>query len=78
MQQSERCVYQTKVSMVKWSRPQNQWVKINIDGSAITNRGQIWAAGILRDKEGRLVMAFTSPLGEGTNNKSEMAAAFFV
>ncbi|XP_015064690.1 uncharacterized protein LOC107009897 [Solanum pennellii] len=36
---------------------------------------QLGAGGILRDKSGRLVMTFTTPLGEGTNNKAELEAA---
>ena len=71
---SERCVHDIKVNMVNWIRPQDQWLKVNTDGSAITNPGRLRAGGILRDKNGRLVMAFTTPMGEGTNNIAEIGA----
>ena len=77
IQLSERCVHDIKVNMVTWIRPQYQWLKVNTDGSAITNPGRLRAGGILRDKNGRLVMAFTTPLREGTNNKAENEAEIF-
>ena len=35
------------------------------------------AGGILRDNHGRMVMAFTTPIGVGTNNMAETEAAIF-
>ena len=35
------------------------------------------AGGILRDNHGRMVMAFTTPIGEGTNNMAGTEAAIF-
>ena len=61
IQMSERSVHDIKVNIVTWSRLIYQWLKVNTDGSAITNRGMLGAGGILRDKNGRLVMAFTTP-----------------
>lgn len=63
--------------MVTWIRPSDQWIKINIDGGAIRIPGNIRAGGILRDKYCKLLMAFTTPLGEGTNNKAEIEATNF-
>nr|XP_019067280.1 uncharacterized protein LOC109119268 [Solanum lycopersicum] len=76
IQKSEKCIHDIKVSMVKWIKPPDQWIKINTDGSALTNPGKIGAGGILRDKEGKLVMAFSTPLGEGSNNIAEIKAVF--
>lgn len=42
---------------------------INKDGIAINNPGRIRAGGMLRDQAGKLLMALTTPQGEGTNNK---------
>ena len=74
---SERCVHDIKVNMVNLIRPQDQWLKVNTDSSAIINPNTLGAGGILRDKYGRLVIAFTTPHGEGTNNKAEIEAAMF-
>ena len=45
-----------KVSMVKWLKPAEQWLKVNTDGSELTNPGKLGAGGILRDKQGKVVM----------------------
>ena len=58
LQKSERCIHGTKVSMVTWNKQPDQWIKMNTDGSALTNPDKLGARGILRDKEGKLVMAF--------------------
>lgn len=50
---------------------------MNTDGSAVTNPGRLGASGILGDKQGKVVMAFETQLGEGTNNKDEIEAANF-
>ena len=77
MQKSEKCVHDIKVSMVKCLKPGEQFLNLHIDGSSLTNPGRLGAGGILRDNQGKVVMAFTTPLGEGTNNKAEIEAAFF-
>ena len=64
--------------MVTWIRPTDQWLKVNTNGSAITNKGRLGASGILGDKNGRLVMPFTTPIREGENNKARKEAAIFV
>ena len=71
LQKSERCIHGTKVSMLSWNKSLDKWIKINTDESALTDPGKLGAGGILRDKEGKMVMVFITPLGEGTNNKSE-------
>ncbi|XP_004243166.1 uncharacterized protein [Solanum lycopersicum] len=76
-QTSEKCKHDIKVCKVAWNRPPEEWIKINTDGSAINNPGKIGAGGILRDTEGRLVLAFATSLGEGSNNQAEMEAAQF-
>ena len=63
--------------MVTWNQSPDQKIKTNTDGSALTNPAKIWASGILRNKEGKLVVAFTTPLGEGTNNIDEIEDAIF-
>ena len=56
MQKSEKWVHDIKVSMVKWLKPAEQWLKVNTDGSELTNPGKLGAGGILRDKQGKVVM----------------------
>lgn len=52
-------------------------VKLNTDGSALDNPGRIGIGGILRNSQGDIIFAFAAPVGEGTNNQSEVQAAVF-
>ncbi|KAK6782003.1 hypothetical protein RDI58_019799 [Solanum bulbocastanum] len=73
----ERCSHDAKVILVRWKKPPELWVKINTDGSARENPGKIGAGGILRDHTGRMVLAFATPLGDGTSIQAEVEAALF-
>uniref|UniRef100_M1DKI6 RNase H family protein n=1 Tax=Solanum tuberosum TaxID=4113 RepID=M1DKI6_SOLTU len=73
----EQCYHDTEVTLVQWIKPPDAWVKLNTDGSALSNPGKIGAGGILRDSNGKLLFAFSAPLGEGTNNQAEVEAATF-
>ncbi|XP_049348952.1 uncharacterized protein LOC125813502 [Solanum verrucosum] len=77
IQLGEKCIHDTKVTPVRWIKPPEQWIKINTDGSALSNPGRIGAGGILRDQTGEMILAFATPLGEGTNNQAEAEAAIF-
>ncbi|KAK4706306.1 hypothetical protein R3W88_034140 [Solanum pinnatisectum] len=60
-----------------WRRPPKDWVKLNTDGSALDNPGKLGAGGIIRDHRGEIILAFSTPMGEGTNNQAEIEAAIF-
>ena len=51
-----------------------QWVKLNVDGSALRNPLIIGDGGIFRQHNGEMILAFARPLGEGTNNPAEIGA----
>lgn len=40
-----------------WNKPWNHWIKLNTDGSALSNPGILGAGGILENSEGDLIMA---------------------
>ena len=46
IQKSERCVHDIKVNMVTWLMPTDQWLKVKIDGSELTNSGKMGPGGI--------------------------------
>ncbi|XP_049348974.1 uncharacterized protein LOC125813528 [Solanum verrucosum] len=73
----ENCIHNSKVTAVQWIKPPEKWVKLNTDGSALNNPGSIGAGGVLRNHMGELLLAFSVPLGEGTNNQAEVEAALF-
>ena len=78
LQKSERCIHGTKVSMLSWNKSQDKWIKINTDECALTDPGKHGAGGILRDKEVKMLMAFTTPLGEATNNRAKFKLLYLV
>ncbi|WMV45629.1 hypothetical protein MTR67_039014 [Solanum verrucosum] len=73
----ENCIHDSKVTPVQWIKPPENWVKLNTDGSALNNPGSIGAGGVLRNHMGELLLAFSIPLGEGTNDQAEVEAALF-
>ncbi|XP_059295412.1 uncharacterized protein LOC132048740 [Lycium ferocissimum] len=60
---------------VYWSKPQGLQVKINTDGSSIKEKKKAGAGGIIRDHEGRMILAFTQSIGYCSNNEAEIKAA---
>lgn len=63
--------------MVSWKRPYEQWVKLNTDSNTLSNPEKIRVAGIIRQHNGEMRLAFATTLGEGTNNQAEILAAIF-
>ncbi|XP_055826362.1 uncharacterized protein LOC129894731 [Solanum dulcamara] len=73
----EQCYHDIKVFPVCWSKPTDHLVKLNTDGSALTNPDNIGGGGILRNASCDLMFAYAIPLGSGTNNQAEIKAAIF-
>ncbi|KAG2686113.1 hypothetical protein I3760_10G162100 [Carya illinoinensis] len=61
-----------KIRVVQWTRPPQDWVKLNIDGSSLGNPGMAGAGGVIRDAGGKLLVAYYVFLGQGSNNFAEM------
>ncbi|KAF5449942.1 hypothetical protein F2P56_030338 [Juglans regia] len=60
--------------LIKWHKPPSGWFKLNTDGSSLGNPGASGIGGVIRNDQGRLMQAFASPIGPGTNNKVELLA----
>ncbi|XP_019252877.1 PREDICTED: uncharacterized protein LOC109231690 [Nicotiana attenuata] len=73
---TESLNFLTKTTQVCWQRPTLGLVKINSDGSALSNPGRMGAGAIIKNHQGDFIHAIASPLGEGTNNLAETEAAF--
>lgn len=52
-------------------------IKVNTDGSFIFNTRRDGIGGIIRDRHGDLIMAFSIPIRCDSNNKAEAIAAEF-
>ncbi|XP_035545131.1 receptor-like protein 7 [Juglans regia] len=63
-----------RVRVVKWHQPPQGWVKLNTDGSSFGNPGTSGVGGVIRDEDGRLLLAYSVPLGLGTNNFAEFSS----
>ncbi|XP_010314385.1 uncharacterized protein [Solanum lycopersicum] len=73
----EHCQQQYKIVMVSWNKPELGTYKLNTGGSALQNSGKIGGGGILRNHQGKIVYAFSLPLGFGTNNIAEIKASLY-
>ena len=54
--------------------PPAPYIKLNIDGSAISNPGVAKAGGILRNHSGDWISGFSLHLGLASNNMVELTA----
>ncbi|KAH0686197.1 hypothetical protein KY289_016965 [Solanum tuberosum] len=61
--------------MVCWNKPSDDTWKLNTDGSFMKVLNKAGDGGIVRNKNGDLVMAFAYPVHFCTNNFSEAYAA---
>lgn len=55
--------------LVKWVKSPPQYWKLDSDGSCV--EGSCGAGGIIRDSEGKLILAYSVYLGRGTSNWAE-------
>ncbi|KAG2667275.1 hypothetical protein I3760_15G106100 [Carya illinoinensis] len=69
---TRRPIYRKRMTPVYWRRPKQGWIKLNTDGSSRGNPGRASAGGVLRDENGKLIKAFSTPLDNGTNNYAEL------
>lgn len=72
----ERFIQITEVQKTTWTKPPDLWIK-NAGWSVHDNPGKIGAGGILRYQEGKIILSYTTPLGNGTNNQVEIGATIF-
>ncbi|KAL0329103.1 UNVERIFIED_CONTAM: hypothetical protein Sradi_4897000 [Sesamum radiatum] len=61
-------------SIVRWSTPSPSWFKLNTDGSFLGKPGLAGAAGIIRDSDGHVHLAYQVALGTGTSVIAELTA----
>lgn len=59
------------MTLVYWSKLSVSVVKLNFDGSTLSNPRKIEAGGVTRDQNGDLIYTYATPLGHGTNNQIE-------
>ncbi|KAL0291297.1 UNVERIFIED_CONTAM: putative ribonuclease H protein [Sesamum radiatum] len=69
-------VQRQKAIIVHWRKPPEGWYKLNTDGASKGNPGISGADGILRDQSGKVIFAFQEPLGNATNNQTELSAIY--
>lgn len=72
----EKCLHDIKIIPITWTRPLEQWVRLNSDGSTFTN-GIIGVGGININHAGEFALAYASPIGIGSNNRVVVEATEF-
>lgn len=67
-------VFIKKPILVKWVLPPEDSLKLNIDGASKGISGNAGCGGIIRTANNSVVVAFSSFLGQGTNDMAEFHA----
>ncbi|KAL0320805.1 UNVERIFIED_CONTAM: hypothetical protein Sradi_5342000 [Sesamum radiatum] len=62
--------------VVRWTTPSPASFKLNSDGSSLGNPGPAGAAGIIRDAEGQVILAYQDALGTATSVIAELTAVW--
>ncbi|KAL0462354.1 UNVERIFIED_CONTAM: hypothetical protein Slati_0123000 [Sesamum latifolium] len=62
--------------VVRWATPSPVWFKLNSDGSSLGNPGPAGAAGIIRDAEGQVRIAYQVVLGTTTSVIAELTTVW--
>ncbi|KAL0292276.1 UNVERIFIED_CONTAM: hypothetical protein Sradi_6995100 [Sesamum radiatum] len=62
--------------VVCWTTPSPTWFKLNSDGSSLGNSGPTGAAGIIRDAEGPVHLAYHDALGTTTSVIAELTVVW--
>ncbi|KAL0411072.1 UNVERIFIED_CONTAM: hypothetical protein Slati_3696900 [Sesamum latifolium] len=62
--------------VVRWATPSSAWFKLNSAGSSLGNPGRAGAAGIIRDAEGQVRLAYQNALGTTTSVIAELTTVW--
>ncbi|CAN1141722.1 hypothetical protein LINPERHAP2_LOCUS12661 [Linum perenne] len=60
---------------IKWALGPTNWLTLNVDGSVDRRNRKATAGGLIRDHEGRCLLAFTMNLGGCSITRAEMRGA---
>ncbi|KAL8546890.1 hypothetical protein ACS0TY_006560 [Phlomoides rotata] len=64
----------TSTTVIRWRPPHAGWHKVNVDGSAPTSPGPLFAGAIFRNSCGFFVVAFSKAVGWGFPLEAELAS----
>ncbi|XP_070055486.1 uncharacterized protein [Nicotiana tomentosiformis] len=70
----ERAKQLVSSHIVRWNKPQEGWLKLNVDGCSKGNPGSSSRDGIIRDNVRFFVLAYAGYYGESSNNLAEAKA----
>lgn len=73
----DNCSHEMKIRSLVWKPPNDAFMNLNTDGSALSNPGSIYGGVIPRDSWGNMIYAFIIPLGVGTNNQAMVQTATY-
>ena len=60
--------------LVCWSKPASGWVKLNTNGSSLSNPGLAGGGSFVRDEEGNWIVGFAHKIGKTTSFLAELWA----
>ncbi|CAA7039100.1 unnamed protein product [Microthlaspi erraticum] len=63
--------------LIRWTRPENGWVKLNTDGVSRGNPGAAAAGGVLRDEMGSWCRGFSPNIGTCMTPLAELWGVYY-
>ncbi|XP_042051501.1 uncharacterized protein LOC121796786 [Salvia splendens] len=70
----EQVVRRGKVGRVQWRPPDSGWMKLNVDGAFSLELKRAGGGGVVRDQEGKIVVAFSTGLERNSGLEAEVGA----
>ncbi|KAL8464666.1 hypothetical protein ACS0TY_034243 [Phlomoides rotata] len=64
----------SSMMVIRWTPPEAGWYKVNVDGSAPSSPGPLFAGAIFRNTRGFFIAAFTKTMGWGYPLEAELAS----
>ena len=59
---------------ISWEKPNQGWVKLNVDGASKHNPGRASAGGLIRNEYGQCIVGFSANLRHASNVAAELWA----
>lgn len=59
---------------IRWEKPEENWIKVNVDGAANMTAGKAGAGGLIRNAYGCWIAGFCASIGKASNVAAEMWA----
>lgn len=74
LERSERSVQVKTPQIIRWEVPRHPYIKLNMDGSSISNLGMAGTGGLIHNSSGDWIFGFSLNMEFAMNNMAELGA----